>query len=853
MKKTILLVLTTCVSTIATAQTLHYDRPADFFEEALVIGNGTMGGTVYGGTRVDRISLNDITLWTGEPCNMRVQTPDAHKAIPDIREALRQGDYQQADKLQRKVQGHYTQNYQPLGQLQIEYLDTLGRQSDYRRWLDIGNATAHTEWKRDGHDYSVTYFATHPDSGLVVHIKTNNPQGLHARISLTSPLRYEVQAKGQLLQADGYAAYSSLPSYVKRGEEHFSYDPERGIHFRTAIQVKADRSATADDAYQGKTVWADSAALVISGSREATLYVVCATSFNGYDKDPVREGRPYKAIADERLSHLSSTSYADLLSRHVADYQNIYNRVQLLLGKKTTVSDAAAVSDASATVSDASAAVSDASPSEAPRPTDVQLREYLDENTFNPQLEALYFQYGRYLLISCSRTPNVPANLQGLWNEKMLPPWSCNYTANINLEENYWAAETAALPEMHQSLLSFMKELQGSGELTAKAYYGVQRGWCLAHNTDIWAMTCPVGMQSGDPSWANWNMGGAWVSTHIWEHYAFSLDRDFLREYYPVLRGAAEFCMNWLVSTRDMGISGREYLITAPATSPENIYVNDEGYHGRTCYGGFADLAMTRECLADALQAARVLGIDSDFQRQAQQTLARLQPYKIGKKGNLQEWFYDWEDQDPHHRHQSHLFGIYPGHQAIAAVNRPEDILRAASRTLELKGDQTTGWSTGWRVNLYARLHDAKNAYHIYRKLLSYVSPDGYKGPNARRGGGTYPNLLDAHSPFQIDGNFGGCAGVIEMLMQSRYSIDRKGRPTLAIELLPALPDNWRDGSVKGIRARGALTVDMTWAEGKVTTLTIETQQPCRVSLTVNGKQKTVRLKQGCNQISITE
>ena len=482
------------------------------------------------------------------------------------------------------------------------------------------------------------------------------------------------------------------------------------------------------------------------------------------------------------------------------------------------------------------------------RPTDVQLREYVDENRFNPELEVLYFQYGRYLLISCSRTPNVPANLQGLWNESILPPWSCNYTSNINVEENYWPAETAALPEMHESLLTFLKELQGSGALTAKAYYGVNRGWCLAHNTDIWAMTCPVGLHTGDPMWANWNMGGTWLSTHIWEHYTFSLDRDFLHEYYPILKGAAEFCLGWLLSTKEMGIDGPEYLITAPATSPENSFVTPDGYHGRTCFGGFADMAMIRECLTDARNAAQELGIDKDFVVEADKALARLLPYKIGYKGNLQEWFYDWEDEDPHHRHQSHLFGVFPGHHLDDGVNTKAAIHRAASRTLELKGDQTTGWSTGWRVNLYARLHDAKNAYHIYRKLLSYVSPDGYHGPDARRGGGTYPNLLDAHSPFQIDGNFGGCAGVVEMLMQSDYRVGKK-TSLPDIELLPALPDNWKDGEVTGLRARGGITVNMVWRNKTVTGLTLFAQQSCKVTLTMNGEQKVVKLKAGENVI----
>ena len=798
------------------AQTLHYDRPATFFEEALVIGNGTMGGIVYGGTCQDRISLNDITLWTGEPCNMNVYSPDAHKTIPAIREALSKGDYREADRLQRDVQGHFSQNYQPLGQLVITYLDTAEVVTDYRRWLDIGDATAHTTYKRGKYHYTTEYLASYPDSGLVVRITTNHPKGIHARLSLSCQLRHTTTATGQTLTTDGYAGYASLPSYYD-AKEKFAYDPERGIHFRTKVQVNAAK------------VKAEGDVLLVDGAREVTIYIVDATSFNGYDKDPVKQGKPYRQLADARLRHLSGIPYKKIRQRHVKDYQSLYNRVKLSLGR-SVYRDSVAV------------------------PTDAQLRAYVDESLFNPNLEALYFQYGRYLLISCSRTPNVPANLQGLWNESILPPWSCNYTSNINVEENYWPAETAALPEMHQSLFTFMKELQGSGELTAKAYYGVNRGWCLAHNTDIWAMTCPVGLHTGDPMWANWNMGGAWLATHIWEHYAFTLNKDFLREYYPVLKGAAEFCLGWLITTKDMGVDGQEYLFTAPATSPENSFVTPDGYHGRTCFGGFADIAMIRECLSDARDAALVLSdsvsvlgdsvAESSFVAEVNAALARLHPYKIGKKGNLQEWFYDWEDEDPHHRHQSHLFGVYPGHHLDDGTNTKETIHRAASRTLELKGDKTTGWSTGWRVNLYARLHDAKNAYHIYRKLLSYVSPDGYHGPDARRGGGTYPNLLDAHSPFQIDGNFGGCAGVIEMLMQSEYTV-HEGSPLTTIELLPALPDNWKDGSVSGIRARGGITVDMTWKDKQVTSLTLTAQHPCTVTLLANGQQQTLKLKKG--------
>ena len=453
----------------AGAQTLHYDKPATFFEEALVIGNGTMGGIVYGGTEQDKVSLNDITLWTGEPSSKKVFSPDAYKSIPAIREALRKGDYPEADRLQRNVQGHFSQNYQPLGQLTIDYLDTSEGVTEYRRWLDIGNATAHTSYRRGGYRYTAEYFATHPDSGIVIRLATDNPNGIRARIGLSCQLKSQLHTEeGCVLANEGNACYASLPNYYN-ARERFSYDPDRGTRFCTKVQVTASKART-----EGNSV-------LVEGSREVTIFLVNATSFNGYDKDPAKEGKPYQQIANARLKRLAALPYETLREKHIADYKTIFDRVKLSLGKGTADS----------------------------RSTEDILKEYVDENVFNPALEELYFQYGRYLLISCSRTPNVPANLQGLWNESILPPWSCNYTANINLEENYWPAETAALPEMHNSLFTFLKELQGSGELTAKAYYGVQKGWCMGHNTDIWAMTCPVGLHTGDPQWANWNMGGA--------------------------------------------------------------------------------------------------------------------------------------------------------------------------------------------------------------------------------------------------------------------------------------------------------------------------------------------------------
>lgn len=767
---------------------LHYNRPADYFEEALVIGNGTLGATVYGGTFRDRISLNDLTLWTGEP-ERRVVTPDAYKALPEIRRLLDKEDYRGADKAQQKVQGHFSENYQPLGTLTIEQIGAEGTVSGYRRWLNISDATAHTQYARGGANFSADYFASAPDSVIVVHLKSDDAKGIRAVLSFDSQLPHAVSASGDALSVEGYAAYHSYPSYYKAKEKMF-YDPERGIHFRTIVKV-----LTPD----GCAKAFPTGVVKIDGSREAVILISNVTSFNGFDKDPVKQGRDYRHDVERRIARAAGKAYATLLKDHVTDYQAYFNRVKVDLG--TTPDSIKAL------------------------PTDEQLLRYTDTRQPNPELEALYLQFGRYLLISSSRTPGVPANLQGLWNESILPPWSCNYTSNINLEENYWAAETANLSEMHAPLFGFIQNLIHGGAKTARAYYGVQNGWCLGHNTDIWAMTNPVGLHSGDPSWACWNMGGAWVSTHIWEHYLFSKDKDFLKANYPALKGAAEFCLDWLIEK-----NGR--LMTSPGTSPENKFRTPDGYVGATSYGNTSDLAITRECLLDCKAAAETLGIDAALRKRISSTLTRLLPYRIGRKGNLQEWYHDWEDKDPHHRHQSHLFGLYPGHHL--SVEQTPALAKACAKTLEIKGDQTTGWSAGWRVNLWARLKDGRNAYHLLQKLLSYVSPDAYSGKDARRGGGTYPNLLDAHSPFQIDGNFGGCAGMIEMLMQSSDG---------DIELLPALPDKWADGSISGIRARGGFTVDMTWKGGKVVSLKLYSRKGGTTKVHYNGKVKKVTVK----------
>lgn len=759
--------------------TLQYNAPANYFEESLVIGNGTFGAAVYGGVEEDRLSLNDLTLWTGEPCANNVFNPNAWQHIEGVRALLDKEYYAAADKAYMAVEGEYTQNYQPLGTLTITNLsgnDATG----YHRSLTLNQAIARVEYAGQEREY----FASAPDSVMVIHITAKPGHTINQRIGIHSMLNTQLKVKDNDLICDGFAAYKSDPNYtdhpVMRAQDN------RGIHFRTIVRAIPLKG--------GSVKAISNYGLMVQDCQELVLLVANVTSFNGRYKDPVKEGRDYKTLVKNRIEKATATQLRTLRERHVADFSSYFDRVQLDLG--TTAPEIAAL------------------------PTDVQLKQYGAADQRNPDLEELYFQFGRYLLISCSRTEGVPANLQGLWNEHLLPPWSCNYTSNINLEENYWAAETANLSEMHQPMLDFVMSLPESGAITAKNYYNVQRGWCLGHNTDIWGLTNPVGRGEGDPCWAAWNMGGAWVSTHLWEHYTFTLDKAFLAKAYPALRGAADFCLDWMIEKE-----GR--LLTSPCTSPENRYlIPESGVTGATFYGGFADIAMIKECLSDTRAAAQELGIDAAYCDTLTQVINKLLPYRIGARGNLQEFFHDWEGEDPQHRHQSHLFGVYPGHHIT--VKETPKLAKAAARSLEIKGPKSTGWSTGWRINLQARLHNGAMAYETYRKLLTYIAPTG-------KGGGTYPNLLDSHNPFQIDGNFGGCAGVIEMLMQSSYT---PGNLPI-IELLPAIPEAWKaEGSVKGLRARGGFEVSFAWKNGKITTYEVKpltTNQ--HYQIVVNGRK----------------
>ena len=768
----LLLMLTLALASPASAQplSLWYDEPAHGWTDALPVGNGRLGAMVFGGIARERIQFNEDTVWTGRPHDYSHEGASAH--LGRLRELLWAGRQAEAETLGMDAFMSVPlrqKTYQAFGDLVLE-LDGVDGEgvTGFRRTLDLDSALASTEFRDGETTVRREVFASFPDQAIVVRVTTSPPREIRLRATLAGA------HEGDRVAAND-AGQLSLSGCI----------PDGAICYEARLHVAEGRSRATED---GLTVTGPS----------VTLLLAAATNFESFEDTSADPG----ARNDATLRALSGRTYPALRKAHVADHQELFRRVHLDLG----VTDAAR------------------------RPTDDRLADFAKGD--DPQLVALLFQYGRYLLIGSSRRGGQPANLQGLWNDSNTPSWDSKYTVNINTEMNYWPAEVTNLSECHDALFDALAEVATTGEATARAHYGA-RGWVLHHNFDLWRGTAPI----NDSNHGIWPTGGAWLCQHLWQHYLFSGDRDFLRDTaYPLMKSAAVFFSDVLVE--DPGGRG---LVSGPSNSPEN---------GGLVMGPTMDHQIIRNLFGNVVAAAEILRVDAELRRELGDRRRRIAPNRIGQYGQLQEWLEDVDDPENKHRHVSHLWGLHPGVE-ITPYGTPE-LFEAARRSLEFRGDGATGWSMGWKVNLWARLLDGDHAFKLLRNLMQPVPEEAAERRLDGRRGGLYKNLFDAHPPFQIDGNFGATAGIAEMLLQSHdpygTSLDEstvQGGEAGFLHVLPALPSVWPEGRVTGLRARGGFDVELTWSDGELTSAKVGSRLGHPLRLRYRAREISLQTRPG--------